>query len=255
MVSSVKSLIKRVLPPGALDYWYSLLRKRELSELDNARSPREIFSAIYRRNHWGKSDSKGDRFFSGTGSRNPEIVDRYVAAVSDFLRNHDPKLEAVDLGCGDFEVGSKIRRFCGGYTACDVVNELIAWNKSKYAELNVSFREVDITQDALPGGDVVFIRQVLQHLSNKDVSKVIPKLSQYRYVVLTEHLPATPNFEPNLDIKRGRDIRMNVGTSGSGLVLTKPPFNLRVQSERMLCEVAEASGDRAGVIRTMLYEL
>jgi len=47
---------------------------------------------------------------------------------------------------------------------------------------------------------VVFIRQVLQHLSNAHILRAIPKIAaSYRFLVLTEHLPLGEAFTPNLD--------------------------------------------------------
>jgi hypothetical protein len=101
----------------------------------------------------------------------------------------------------------------------------------------------------LPPGDVVFIRQVLQHLSNNDIALVISKLTQYRVLVVTEHLPPNNDFVPNVDISNGAHIRLQ-GTFSSGVVLTAPPFNLVPKHERVLCEV----DGYGGVIRTTAYE-
>ena len=158
----------------------------------------------------------------------------------------------VDLGCGDFNVGSKYQEFCGNYVACDVVPSLIDFNKEKYKTSNVDFRVLDLAEDDLPKADVVFIRQVLQHLSNRHIQNAIPKIaSSYKFLVLTEHLPDSNTFIPNRDKPAGPGVRPALN---SGLVLTKPPFNLKVKSERVLCEVPEDS-DYGGRLRTDLYHL
>ena len=96
------------------------------------------------------------------------------------------------------------------------------------------------------------MRQVLQHVSNRDILNVVPKIaSSYRYLVLTEHLPGSDDFVPNLDKAVGPGIRL---TSGSGIVLTAEPFNLRPRSERVLCELPDG-GPYGGRVRTNLYEL
>ena len=82
------------------------------------------------------------------------------------------------MGCGDFVVGSKIRSLCNQYIACDIVAPLIEYNKKKYQPLNVDFRTLNLISDNLPSADVVFIRQVLQHLSNIEIKNIIPKLAQ-----------------------------------------------------------------------------
>jgi hypothetical protein len=171
--------------------------------------------------------------------------------VENFLKSFEKRPDIVDLGCGDFAVGLQIRGLCANYIACDVVEQLIIYNKEKFKELNVDFRVLDITSDELPVGNVVFIRQVLQHLSNKKISAVLHKLQKYRYIILTEHLPAAVNFDANLDIPIGAGIRLSSGKVGSGVVLTREPFNFKPTRETVLCEVAE----EGGIIRTILYEL
>lgn len=115
--------------------------------------------------------------------------------------------------------------------------------------MNVDFQILDITKDELPNGDIVFIRQVLQHLSNEQISIVLPKiLSKYKYMVLTEHLPSSEKFIHNIDKKAGPDIRLDFN---SGLVLTSAPFDIKIKEERCLCEVEEIGG----IIKTILYRL
>jgi hypothetical protein len=67
-----------------------------------------------------------------------------------------------------------MRHYCGKYTACDVVPALISRNQIEFSHLNVDFRCLDITHDDLPGADVAVLRQVLQHLSNAQILKIVP---------------------------------------------------------------------------------
>jgi SAM-dependent methyltransferase len=179
----------------------------------------------------------------------------YVSAACGFLQSFEEKPDVVDLGCGDFNVGSRIRPNCGKYIGVDVVEGLVKRNIEKYANENVDFRAIDITNEDLPKGDVVFIRQVLQHLSNSEIEKVVAKLpASYRFIVLTEHLPVD-SFVPNLDKPRGFQVRLELEKAASGIILTEPPFNLKVARTTTLCEAFETLGRRKGVIRTILYEL
>jgi len=254
-MSRLKDMLKPLIPSFVLSFWYRLNAKRQRAELDRCRSAQETFTTIYRRGHWGKSGDPADPFFSGSGSRDPRIVEPYLKAVEGFLTGHGKRLDVADLGCGDFAVGAQMRGHCGKYFACDVVQDVIDRHKVKHANSKVIFQVVDITQDDLPPADVAFVRQVLQHLSNDDIKRVVPKLYRYRYLIITEHLPVTPDFEPNIDKRRGLNIRLHLGTKGSGIVLTEPPFNLKVKGTKILCEAHESIEGVPGIVRTTLYEL
>lgn len=223
----------------------ALIRKLKSRRLGT----KEIFAEIYDKGLWGKSQNPDHRYFSGPGSHEESVVTPYIDAVGDFLRSFPEARNVVDLGCGDFSVGSSLRPFCSGYIAVDVVPQVIEYNKSRYGHLDVAFMVLDAIADPLPEGDVVFVRQVLQHLSNNQIMRVVQKLVQaYSFLILTEHLPDVDSFQPNLDKPPGPDIRLRLG---SGVVLTEKPFDMRPLEERILCEARQFSG----VIRTTLYKL
>ena len=215
---------------------------------DAAESSAEIFSAIYSKQLWADPTHDVEAFYSGLGSHDPAIVRQYTEAVSGFLHAFGLPPDVVDLGCGDFNVGRQIRPLCARYVACDVVPRLIEHNRQRFADLDVDFRCLDISEDPLPTGDVVFIRQVLQHLSNARIAKVLAKLSSYRFVVITEHIPLA-KFKPNVDMCTGQTIRL-LQRPASGVVVTAPPFNCAFSGQRTLCEVFQFGG----VIRTIAYE-
>ena len=106
---------------------------------------------------------------------------------------------------------------------------------------------LNIIEENFPDGDIVLLRQVLQHLSNAQISKVVQKCYKYEKWVVTEHLPLGGKFHPNVDISAGPGIRLSIN---SGIVLTEPPFNVHNYKTRVLCEHEE----HGGVIRTILFE-
>ena len=143
------------------------------------------------------------------------------------------------------------RPLCDGYIACDVVAELIERNRETYRDLDVDFRVVDAVEEELPGGEVLFIRQVLQHLSNAQIGQIVQRIiGRYRAVIVTEHLPWHP-FTPNADLSTGPDIRLGPSETASGVVLTEPPFNLSVRQDIRLLEFF----GQGGTIRTNAYLL
>ena len=92
--------------------------------------------------------------------------------LSNFLNTFPNKPNVIDLGCGDFVIGSKLRSACGKYIAVDIFDDLINYNKVKYSDLQVDFKTLDITKDELPEADICFLRTVLQHLSNEVHKKI-----------------------------------------------------------------------------------
>jgi hypothetical protein len=246
---SLKRMVKGILPRALLqarEAYLTMRRDREFSRL----TAKDAFTKIYTKGLWAKSSNDPDSFSSGSGSRQPHIVATYIGAVEKFLTSLDQKKpNVVDLGCGDFFIGSQIRHLCGNYVACDIVDSLMARNKDLYRDMAVDFRVLDITSEELPDGDVVFVRQVLQHLSNELILNTIPRLqSKYKFLVLTEHLPSSNSFSPNIDKPTGPDIRLRFD---SGVVLTRPPFNLQAKQDVLLCQ-AVVSGT---LIQTRFYQL
>jgi len=244
----MKKLIKKIVPAGILKWRHDILLQKELASHDESfagKSPKEIFSKIYAQKMWGGATSD---YCSGHGSHLKAHVDPYVQSVSEFLGQLPKPTDVVDLGCGDFNVGRQIRCKATRYIACDVVPDLIERNKTVYADLDVDFRVVDITEDDLPQGDVVIIRQVLQHLSNAAIMKVVKKLRKFRYLVLTECVPSG-DFVPNVDQLTGSYSRLARGVP-SGVVLTSAPFSMSVKSEKLICETPEQHGS----LKVIVYE-
>lgn len=207
---------------------------------------KKAMEQVYEMNLWGGNASD---FYSGIGSHDPSIVEPYIAAVSSFLSAFKTPLVVCDLGCGDFNVGKELVRYAAQYIGVDIVEDLIAHNKEHYRKENLAFFCLDIAKDPLPKGDCALVRQVLQHLSNAEVQKVLKKLTAFKYVILTEHIPKG-EFLPNKDIISGQGIRLK---KQSGLQILAPPFNFKVNKENQL--LAIELNENKGIIVTTLYEL
>src|SRR6516162_5167246 len=151
-------MLKRLVPfvpPPVVHAW----RRYTAGRIDRRFSrstPAEVFSAVYREKLWG-SRASGD-YCSGAGSHLDAIVRPYVANVRAFLGEFPELAVAVDLGCGDFNVGSQLVGSFRELTAVDVVPELIERNGRNFAHLGVVFRCLDIVNDDLPAGEVAFLR-------------------------------------------------------------------------------------------------
>jgi len=207
---------------------------------------KDAMEQVYEMNLWGghKSD-----FYSGVGSHHPEIVNPYIDVLTSFLTSFKSPLTVCDLGCGDFNVGKELVKHTKKYVAVDIVNNLIKHNKEKFKEENLEFHCLDIAVDDLPSGDCALLRQVLQHLSNGEIQRIVNKLTDFKYVILTEHLPEG-DFAPNKEIISGQGNRIK---KQSGINLLAPPFNFKIKEEKQLLSVI--LNDHKGVIVTTFYKV
>ncbi len=205
---------------------------------------KEAMEQVYEMNLWGSNDSD---FYSGEGSHKDVIVQPYIKAVAFFLVSFEKPLIVCDLGCGDFNVGKELVQYSKKYIAIDIVGDLIKYNKEKFKQENLEFHCKDIAVEELPDADCAIVRQVLQHLSNSEIQKVVKQLTKYKYVILTEHLPKG-NFEPNKDIISGQGIRLK---KKSGVDLLAFPFNFKIKEKKEMLSIT--LDNCKGKIVTSLY--
>lgn len=216
MLPRLKSRVRSLLPYQSLRFLARFKNRKTIGKTDDVR---RIFSAIYKSNRWG---GKPGEFYSGSGSDAASAAD-FVRAVSQFIADNNIRTVA-DLGCGDFRVGRQIARPGIDYVGIDVVEELVQHNREKFAREGVRFACLNIIEDEPPESDLCLIRQVLQHLSNDQISKILAKLSRYRFAIISEHHPGPSKFMGyNFDKAAGSDVRIYFG---SGVYLDQPPFSL-----------------------------
>jgi SAM-dependent methyltransferase len=179
----------------------------------------EAFSDIYRSHAWGSVEDRP--FCSGDGSIREEAVGPYCAMISDFIAVNDIE-SVVDLGCGDFAVGSRFISPKIHYVGVDVVPDLIRYNQQHFSRPGVDFCCINIINEQLPTGELCLVRQVFQHLSNAQILKTLKALRQYRYVIVTEHVYAGVGLRRNRDKPHGPGTRI---PRRSGVFLESSPFN------------------------------
>jgi hypothetical protein len=239
---TVRHLIKAMTPAILRDYrlrWLVARTRRRSS----ARPVAEVFADAYRRQQWTPTDAH-QKFSSGPGS-GIAFAQPYCEWVSIFARENNIT-RLVDLGCGDFRVGQSL--LAGGdfeYTGIDIVPALVAHYRQRFGSPKVRFACLNIIDDDLPHGELCLIRQVLQHLSNREIHATLRKCAAYPYVLITEHLYVGRDSRPNLDKPHGPDTRVY---DRSGVFLDRPPFNL---CTRTVLELPYSDGE---VLRSVLLE-
>lgn len=207
---------------------------------------KDVMNQIYEQHLWGGHDFD---FYSGAGSYEPKIIESYLNAVISFLKLHNNNLTVCDFGCGDFNIGKHFVNYTKTYIAIDIVETLIERNIIKFQADQIEFLCLDLAKDKLPSADCIILRQVLQHLSNAEIKSISKKLSRYKHVILTEHLPIG-NFIPNKDIISGQGIRLK---QNSGVDLLESPFNLKISEQSVLNKIELE--ENKGQIVTTLYNL
>lgn len=211
----LKQRMKKYIPKKIL---YYILNKR--IEKHRKGSLKETFTHIYENNLWGKS--KSDGFYSGSGTTHPD-TERYKNELIRFILNNDIK-SVFEIGCGDFSIMQAVlKEIDVKYIGSDIVPSLINYNNEKYGSQATKFVEMDaIEAEELPKADCCIIRQVLQHLNNQQIQQILRKTVDFKYILITEHLPVHP-LKKNIDKKAGLDIRLY---RESGVFLEDRPFSM-----------------------------
>lgn len=205
---------------------------RHSGDIDQAQYRKNIFQQAYAHHRWGHDNQS--RFFSGVGSRGA-AADIYIAALTAelaILRAQKGRpLVIVDLGCGDFSIGQKIMHGSPDrYLGCDIVPELIDYNKASFGDDRISFIAFDAVDEDLPQGDVYLVRQVLQHLSNEEIQKFISKLPMQAVIYITEGYPRETVGPVNPDQPASHEVRFDWRTGrGRGVELDQPPYGLALE--------------------------
>jgi hypothetical protein len=183
-----------------------------------------VFDRIYKERQWLIGDDPTAEFYSGAGSYDPSVQE-YTDLVKKLITDLGVR-SVVEIGCGDFAVASKYVGACQSYIGVDVVRRLVDHNERNYGSERVKFIWKDASKSKMPMSDLCIIRQVLQHLPNKDILAILRNASA-KYLLITEHLPSVEKTVAyNLDKDADAGIRV---PRGSGVFIDKPPFNLNAK--------------------------
>lgn len=171
----------------------------------------EIFNKLYRRHRW--------IWGSGTGSI-PIFNKPFIQFVNKFLDDHPDIKVVVDIGCGDYQIGRHLALREKKYIGCDVSDFVLEKTRAKFSLTNKKFLHLDAVTDELPSGDLVIIKDVLQHLRNRDISRILSKLAVYRFMIIQNDIYSENSIlykkKENKDIRSGKIRPLNI---------IKVPFN------------------------------
>ncbi len=231
--------------PSPVRNWVASARLARLRQRNASRSAREVFSEVYAARQWGR----GDDFDSGSGSRGDAAL-AYADCVRSLVEQSAAR-SAVDIGCGDFRIASLFVDTLDSYHGIDVVPDLVARNVARHGRPGVRFSVLDAATDELPPADICLVRQVLQHLGNDQIARILARCRQYPLVLVTEHLPAPERTgQPNLDKAHGPDTRLD---RGSWVDISRPPFDCAPVREVLRVPAPAAQYADGEVLSTQLW--
>jgi hypothetical protein len=140
--------------------------RRRRSEAMRAR-----FTRVHDDNLWGSGESR-----SGFGSeRASPAVALAMQAVEKAYSEHGVR-SLSDIPCGDFNWMPELLARLGGlgYRGFDIVKPVLERNKARHPERE--FREFDITTEIPPAADLIFCKDLLNHIGDADVKRAIDNM-------------------------------------------------------------------------------
>lgn len=153
------------------------------------------FSHIYKTRFWADEESA-----SGPGSslKSTTTLRLFFPIIIKALNVKS----ILDAGCGDLNWLKEIPLDIDTYIGIDIVPELIEKNNEIYANDWCKFYTLDLVKDPITYADLIFCRDVLQHLAYKEVKQILNnfKKSGALYLFTTTYLTIQEN---NIDTRSG----------------------------------------------------
>lgn len=175
----------------------------------------KVFDEIYKTHYWGNG--------SGSGSL-PEATTPYREFLQRFISENGIR-SVIDLGCGDWQFSKLIDWSGVKYHGFDVAESVVEKNREAYGTDKITFSVME-NYHLIPAADLLIIKDVLQHLSNQEIDRIIKQLiPRFKLTLVTNCVPPIrTSFHRssmfNRDIETG-DFRF--------LDLRRPPFNCKAE--------------------------
>lgn len=170
------------------------------------------FSTVFAEKLWGNNES-----ISGPGSRKDSPLVVTAISAIEFVIEHYDVHSISDIPCGDFNwfnaIPEKYRHIdCVGF---DIVAALIERNRALYPRIR--FEQFDIVSDIPPRSDLIFSKELLIHLTNRDVKTAIANMKNSG----SKYFLASNSFGvENVELSE------NAFGYGRPIDLCRTPFNL-----------------------------
>ena len=199
---TAKEITRDLIAKTGLSRLHVSIRKFRGKNVDHLlhKSLSDRFSAIYENRVWLNGRTTGSKSGSGSDLTNTENVRRCLGDLLEFLGTRT----LLDIGCGDF-TWMKELYLPFKYIGVDIVPSVVAADNALYASERRSFSVLDATHDPLPQADTILCREVMFHLSFRDIRQLLGniRMSRSSYLIATND----DGLRYNADILSG-DFRM-----------------------------------------------
>lgn len=211
----MKNFLRKIIPNNIFIKIQLFRYKKEFNNYKSIKL-KKSFEDIYKNKKWLYKKS-----LSGKGSQG-KYLNFSLKIINNFKKILKNKV-VCDLGCGDFNFGKNIYRYFKKYIGVDIVKDIININKKKFISKKIEFICLNAVS-GVPKAEIYIIRQVLQHLDNKNIFKLLKNIIKHKpkKVFVFEEVPNN-NFFPNVDLPiNGNITRVFLN---SGVDLTEKPFS------------------------------
>jgi SAM-dependent methyltransferase len=157
----------------------------------------DVFEKIYQNGNWDKDQN--NRGTSGLGSHVVNVKPYFYFLENFLIQNRIKTI--VDAGCGDWQFSKYLNLEGIKYLGVDASSFVISNNLKNFAKENVEFIHGNFLDMELPKADLLILKDVLQHLSHKNIQRAIEKFDNFKYVLVTNDI-STPEYT-NYDINDG----------------------------------------------------
>lgn len=170
----------------------SLLAKA-ISVLNPRRRIRAAFTQHYRLKDWMEPETVSGR---GSTLQTTATIRRELPALFEELGIRS----VLDAGCGDFHWFQAMEVELDRYLGVEVVEELAALNQERFGSPRREFVSLDVTRDDLPRVDLIFCRDCLVHLKNRQIRAALRNFrrSGSSYLLTTTFTGDHPNEDAPL---------------------------------------------------------
>lgn len=211
----------KIIKKLSLSYWFRKIYTSKFYQMiypNNELLKKKIFTSIYKSKHWAHSNNISNEIVSvsGPGSN----LNKGAFVKINFFKKiiKDLKIKSIlDMACGDFLWMNKIIENTNiKYLGIDIVEELIRENQNKFKKTEITFKCCDVVNyTTIKKFDLIIIKDLLIHLKNSDILKIIKNLRKmnFRYLALS-----SSTIKQNKDVIIGKHRQVN---------LLKEPYNLK----------------------------